>query len=95
MDDLERIPVRVKNIYGIVSRIVFSRARGETLSLAPAEAEMVETSFMVMKVVEGKLVPGQFPRMAMSLAAELVPAPGLPPRASRYTWAPEATCSRL
>jgi hypothetical protein len=37
MDDLERIPVRVKYIGGVISRIVFHSRRGEILSLAPAD----------------------------------------------------------
>ncbi len=37
MDNLERVSVRIKHIRGVVSRIVSTRARGEILSLAPAE----------------------------------------------------------
>ncbi len=46
-------------------------------------AAIVETSLIPMKgtVVRKLPVPGQLPRAASRPAAELTPAPGLPPRA--------------
>ena len=49
-------------------------------------AATVDTSFIVMKVVEGNVfAAGQVPNAAINPAAELVPAPGFPPTAYRYT----------